>query len=288
LTVSETGPEPGALTLDEVARRLGVHYMTAYRYLRIGRLAAEQRDGRWLVPTEEVERLSRTTARKAKRAGTGARTLADQSDRVLRRLIAGDGPGSWAVVEAALAISTPTDVYLHVLAPAMRRLGEQWVAGEVTIGQEHTATSVAIRILGRLSPSFSRPGRRRPGTVVIAGVAGDPHVMPAAMVVDVLRGEGFTVVDLGADVPPRALIEAIEPHGDLVAVGLSLSVERHASSVVDTIGALREARPDVAVLAGGPAVADRSAAQRLGTEHWAPDAVSVAELVKDLSRVARS
>jgi MerR family transcriptional regulator, light-induced transcriptional regulator len=165
----------------------------------------------------------------------------------------------------------------------MRRLGEQWADGTISVGDEHRATSVAMRIVGRLSPLFSRPGRHRPGTVVLAGVAGDPHVIPGAMVVDVLRGQGFSVVDLGADVPTPVLLEALEPAGDVIAVGLSLSAGRFASSAAETIADVRRGHPALALLAGGPALEDRSSALGLGADHWARDAAAVVELVKDLS-----
>ena len=59
--------EPNRITLQEAAERLGVHYMTAYRYVRLGRLRATQRDGRWYVRESDLEAL-RTADRRPKRA----------------------------------------------------------------------------------------------------------------------------------------------------------------------------------------------------------------------------
>ena len=46
-----------SIPLTEVAAMLGVHYMTAYRYVRLGQLAATQERGRWVVAADELERF---------------------------------------------------------------------------------------------------------------------------------------------------------------------------------------------------------------------------------------
>ena len=86
------------LTLQEAADQLGVHYMTAYRYVRHGLLEAEKHGGTWQVSEEAVERF---------RSGDGAPVTrgdrAPWAKRLEARLVAGDAAGSWGVVEAALA-----------------------------------------------------------------------------------------------------------------------------------------------------------------------------------------
>jgi excisionase family DNA binding protein len=268
------------LTLDQAAQRLGVHYMTAYRYIRVGRLAGQRQGSRWLVSAADVERLLGNVG---SRRAVGGRKMEVEADRLLGRLLAGDGPGSWGVVEEALVGGSATDVYLELLAPTLRRIGEGWAAGDISIGAEHQATALSLRLIGRLSPLFSRPGRRRRGTVVLAGAPGDVHAIPVAMLADVLRGDGFTVVDLGADVPGVSLLESLVAIPDLLAVGLSVSVDRHAPLVAEAVAAIHYAHPGVPVFVGGPAVTESSTAQRLGADHWAPDATGVADLLTTLT-----
>jgi excisionase family DNA binding protein len=282
--VPGTGTEehvPGPdLTLDEAATRLGVHYMTVYRYVRLGRLSGRQQGGRWLVPTAEVQELATASNRRPPRSrgpGRGARV-----ERLTGRLLAGDGPGSWAVVEQGLVAGSPGDVYVSLLAPALRRIGEGWERGELSVADEHRASAVAMRTLGRLSGSFTRRGRRRPGTVLMAGAGGDPHLMPGAMVADVLRGDGWSVLDLGPNVPQMSLLEAAAAASDLVAVALSISVDQCLPWAGEAVEAIRQTRPDVAVLAGGPAVIDAAVAGSLGVDGWAPDARQAAALVAQL------
>ena len=132
-----------------------------------------------------------------------------------------------AVAEAALAGGMePEPLYLDVLAGAMVSIGDGWHAGTVSVAEEHQATAIMHRLLGRLARNFTRRGRRR-GTIVLGAAAGDPHGLPGAFLADPLRGRGFTVVDLGPDTPAEAFVHAATHADGLVAVGMTLSVEPH-------------------------------------------------------------
>ena len=97
-------------------------------------------------------------------------------------MLAGDGAGSWQVVEAAMASGVePADVYVDILAPALHRVGAAWQRGEVGVEQEHLASGVAASIIGRLGPRFRRRGRHR-GTVLVAMPVGERHGLGVAMV----------------------------------------------------------------------------------------------------------
>ena len=84
------------ITLQEAADRLNVHYMTAYRYIHTGRLPARQEGMRWTVAVSDLDALQQGGRRKR-----GAARSATQA-QLMDRLVAGDEPGSWAVINAAL------------------------------------------------------------------------------------------------------------------------------------------------------------------------------------------
>ncbi len=275
------------MTLDEAAQRLGVHYMTVYRYVRTGRLPAHTVGGRWRVYADDLEVLERRNAHGRSRRGTrtadpaaGEEVSAEtRVQRLAERLVAGDGPGSWAVIESALLNMRPSDIYLELVGPALRLIGERWADGELSIGDEHRATALAIGMIGRLGPLFSRPGRHRPGWVMLAGAQGDHHQIPVLMVGDLLRGAGFNVVQLGADVPADNLV-AMAAAPDLLAIGLSASTDESSGQAGVAIGKLRKSGVKVPVLLGGPAVTDESTALALGADAWAADAVSAVAVVE--------
>jgi excisionase family DNA binding protein len=277
------------LTIEEAAAELGVHYMTVYRYVRVGRLPAEYRDGRWHIRPEDLALVKRSGTRpqggrrRDPSGRTPSRSLGGASERMLDRLLAGDAPGAWLIVENALLAGGPADVYLEVLAPCLRTIGEQWKQGQLSVVDEHRATAVAMLILGRLSPLFARRGRRRAGCVLLAGAEGDPHAIPLMMVADLLRAEGVNVIQLGADVPVETLVP-MAVAADLTAIGLSASTAQALEHARRAIVELHRRAPGIPVVLGGPAVQSAEVALRAGADGWAPDAASAVDLFINLGR----
>ena len=98
-------------------------------------------------------------------------------------------------------------MHLELLGPTLVDVGDQWAVGTLSIADEHRASSVAARIVGRLGPQFTRPRTRR-GTVLVGFVEGEHHSLPGAMLADLLRAAGFDAVDLGAETPPDPFVDA--------------------------------------------------------------------------------
>ena len=251
------------LTLQEAADLLGVHYMTVYRYVRLGLLPAAKAGGTWRVSRSDLAEFQSASVRPP--VG-GGRRRAPWADRLESRLIAGDSRGSWGVVEAALAAGADLDeVYLDILAPAMASIGSRWSQGELDVSVEHRATGIMMRILGRLGPRFVHRGRTR-GAVVIGAPAGERHSLPVAMLADLVRGGGWDVSDLGADVPDVSFVHAALNTPDLVAVGVSVTTPECLEPARSVLSALREAVSGVMLVVGGGAVRDEAHAAQLGAD----------------------
>jgi excisionase family DNA binding protein len=252
------------ISLHEAATRLGVHYMTVYRYVRTGRLPARRDGANWTIDPADLEQVrSRTPARRGK--GTIRSKGAAQ---LVNRMVAGDEAGAWNTVEAALASSLePADVYHDLLVPALREIGDGWADGSLTIADEHGATAVAQRIIGRLGPRFARRGRKR-GAVVLGAAPGDEHGMPCAIVADLLRAARFEALDLGANVPAASFVDAAHDANRLVTVMICATTAGRDAAVRSGIRALRDGGVDVPVIVGGAAIADAAHARRLGADDW--------------------
>ena len=286
---SSKGP---SVSLLEAADQLGVHYMTAYRYVRTGRLAAHKLGSQWRVDQADLDHFIERAAAPAVASSTtptSRRSPADHTERLVSRLVAGDEGGAWTVVQRALAGGLdPAALYLDVLGPALREIGDQWASGQVTVAQEHQASMVALRLLGRLGPLFTRPGRSR-GSVVVGAPAGDTHSLPTALFADLLRGEGLAVVQLGADTPPSSFVEAARAADRLVAVGVTATVSGNEEALAATIEALHDAHLGPVVV-GGRAVDCGDLAERLGADHHptsTPEAVALLDDLADQARRAR-
>jgi excisionase family DNA binding protein len=274
---------PPDLTLQEAADQLGVHYMTAYRYVRTGRLAATKQGAVWRVRPADLDAMRAETERpRPGRHGTGEAPGEHWAKRLEARLVAGDGVGTMAVVETAMGAGIGLDdLYLEVISPAMASIGYRWAIGELDIADEHRASVLVYETLGRLAARFARPGRSR-GTVVLGAAPGETHALPVTLLAGLLRARGFAVDNLGADVPARSFRAAAAVAERLVAVGISVTREEHLDGARAAVVALRALAGPVHVLVGGNAVVDEAVAWHLGADGWASSGAVALELVEAL------
>jgi len=248
------------LTLPEVADKLGVHYMTVYRYVRTGRLPAKRVRGAWQVDPADLAQVERSRQTTRATGRTPSRT------RLQTRLVASDEAGAWDLLEEALASGMePDEVLLDLIAPALHSIGELWAQGKLFVADEHRASCVAARLVSRLGARFARRGHRR-GTVVLAAAPRELHGLPVAIAANLLRWRGFDVIELGADTPAEALAETVAAERDLVAVGLACTAAGSPQAARRAIAAIRQAVPQVPVLVGGASIADAAHARRLGAD----------------------
>jgi excisionase family DNA binding protein len=268
------------ITLQAAADRLGVHYMTAYRYVRTGRLPATRDGVEWRVDPADVDRLRTANRSPAKRGSRGK-----AMERLEHRMLAGDVAGAWIVVESALVSgATPPEIHLDLLAPALRSIGQRWAVGEITVADEHRASVTAQRIIGQLGPRFARRGRTR-GTVVIGAPAGELHSLPCAILADLLRDARYRVGDLGANTPAESFVDAALSAERLVAVCIGVTGKGFDDGVKEAVRALHDAGVAVPVLVGGAAITDAEHAQRVGADAWSgSDALSVIKAIETADR----
>ncbi len=277
-------PTPGSVSLLEAAEQLGVHYMTAYRYVRTGRLPAHKQGSQWQVTQDDLDRFGEEAP------APGRRSRVDHTGRLVARLVVGDEGGAWTVVQRALTGGLePDELYLEVLTPAMREIGERWSAGELSVADEHQASVVMLRLVGRLGPLFNHPGRSR-GSVVLGAPAGDVHSLPTALFADLLRDQGLSVVQLGADTPADSFVEVARSTERLVAVGLSATLVDNQANLTEAVDALHQAGLGPVVL-GGRAVTEATTPLEVGADHYTPstaDAVALFDrLADDAQRTRR-
>lgn len=269
-----SGSVDEVVSLQEAADMLGVHYMTAYRYMRQGQLQARKEAGVWKVAVTELERFRDGAQREVQPSGAGVgRKSAPWSDRLEARLLAGDMNGAWGIIETCIDGGAEVDeVYLDVISPAMQSIGHRWNAGEIDIFLEHRATGITGRIVARLGARCSRRGRSR-GTVVVGGPRGETHALPISMLADVVRLAGFDVCDLGANTPTESFIAAAVESDSVVAVGVSVTYRESLDAAAETVAALHNTLGDaVPVFVGGFAIASDDDAMAIGADGWAADA----------------
>ncbi len=262
--------ESQPISLQAAADLLGVHYMTAYRYIRLGKLPAYKEGNTWRVELADVESLmSPPTAAAAQ----------DWPARLEDRLLDGDEPGAWSIIEAALTSgSQPRDIYERGLLPALRSIGEKWEGGRIDIADEHRASLIASRLVGRISPRFTPRGRRR-GSIILGSPQGDAHHLGGTMLADLLRLDHFYVDDLGANTPAESFVHAVKQTSDLVAVGISAFAPRNEETIERTVRSIKGATT-VPVYLGGGAIESAEHATQLGADGYATSIDGVVDLFR--------
>jgi MerR family transcriptional regulator, light-induced transcriptional regulator len=237
--------EGAALDLSEAARELGVHYQTAYRWVREGALRAVKVGKSYRVQRRDLDRFAQR-----RESGTAPRPIhvrnwGHQIDRLHEALRRNDERlASDQVDRLAKGGVSPVNLCDDLFAPVLRRIGEEWAAGAATVADEHQASAMCERLLARLP---TRRTRVR-GTAVVGTRSGEHHALPALMAAIALRWDGWRVHHLAADIPPDDLAAFLErERPDL----LVLSATMPAAGAADP--APRSAQElGVPVLIGGP------------------------------------
>lgn len=265
------------LNLKQVAARLGVHYMTAYRYVRQGRLAGHRVGTEWRVSAGAVAAFGLDDDSPP----AVAPEPAEWAGRLEPALLDGDEPVAWAVLQRALAAGhDPAFCYLDMIAPAIGRIAER-AAADGDPAAQPIATAVAYRLVARLGAGFRRPGRSR-GTVVFGSPVGERHHLPLAIVADLVRLGGFDVLELGPDTEPGAFAAAARRAHRLVAVALSVTGADHIDAARAAIAAVRAVDPAIPIVVGGQAVLNPEIARVLDADAWAPDGRTAATVLAQI------
>lgn len=279
---SSPKPDDSPITLQQAADQLGVHYMTVYKYVRTGRLAGFRDGGEWRVDPADLDALRDSTA--TRRKGRSPKGKSNWPKRFERQLLAGDEAGAWAVAQDALASGVnPDEFHLSVLIPTMRSIGIQWESGNITVAEEHQASAIALRIVGRMGPQFAKRGRKR-GHIVIGAPPEDNHSLPTSIFADLLRARHFRVSDLGGNVPTESFVKFVVAQPALTAIGIGVTTKDNEDNVRSLVAALKEAC-EVPVIIGGSAIPDAALAIALGADAWSGDGPVGLELFDEIARL---
>ncbi|MEM9132948.1 MAG: B12-binding domain-containing protein [Actinomycetota bacterium] len=238
---------PSSLTLAQAAEEVGVHYQTAYRWVRSGRLTATMVDGAYRVAREDLAALQ-ADRRRPVAPPTPTRVRLDRQREALHAaLLAGDEKKATGIVRLLATNGTSVvDLIDEVLAPPMADIGAAWLRGEATIYVEHRATAIVHRLLGVIMPN---PRGRRRGTAVVAGLSGDTHHLPTTMATAVLREDNWAVEHLGADMPLAEIDGFLRAHpAELVVLS---ATGNEAGERAAEAKARLEAEHGIPVLVGG-------------------------------------
>ena len=162
-----------------------------------------------------------------------------------------EGVEEWidASVEKIGAVPTLNEVLL----PAMKEVGDKFGAGELILPFVLQSAEVMKRAVAQLERYLDKIDGYTKGTVVIATVFGDVHDIGKSLVNTILTNNGYTVVDLGKQVPISTILDAAVEH-DATAIGLSALLVSTSKQMPACVQELHERKLPFPVLIGGAAI----------------------------------
>ncbi len=140
-----------------------------------------------------------------------------------------------------------------VLLPAMKEVGDKFGAGELILPFVLQSAEVMKKAVAQLEQYLDKLEGYTKGTVVLATVFGDVHDIGKSLVNTILTNNGYTVVDLGKQVPIGTILEAAKEH-KATAIGLSALLVSTSKQMPLAVRELHERGLEYPVLVGGAAI----------------------------------
>jgi len=214
-------------------------------------------------------------------AGTSHRAVIYQS------IVDGDQDAAVQAVQAALAEGeAPLGLIEQVLNPALKEVGDRFDRGEMYLPELILAAEAMQGAIDLLQPILEASKQRieSSGRVVMATIQGDIHDIGKNIVCALLRANGFSVLDLGRDVPAAAIVDkAVEFKADIV--GMSALLSTTLPYCRDTVRLLEERglRDKFKVFVGGGPVTPEFA-QAIGAGYAPHAEAAVTAMLKAMGR----
>ena len=189
-----------------------------------------------------------------------------------------------ALTKAALDEgNAPMDVLNIGLVEPINVLGEKFRTGEIYVPELIIASKAMKKGVEVVKPLLVGGGGASAGKAVFATVAGDMHDIGKNLVVMLLESAGFEVIDLGMDVEPEDIVDAIKEDPEIRILGMSAMLTTTMYAMKETIEALEEAglRDQVKIMIGGAPVNDVFASQ-IKADGYSANAPLAVDLAKKL------
>lgn len=184
------------------------------------------------------------------------------------------------ITERLLETISPMDIVNQILIPALDKAGLEFESGESFLPQLLLSASVVqgafdvikARMIADNSTEESK------GKIVLATVKGDIHDIGKNIVKVLLENYGYQVIDLGKDVDPQKIVDAVLKE-DVKLVGLSALMTTTLKNMEQTIALLKENNLRCSVMVGGAVLTDEYS-KKMGADYYAKDAKEAVDIAK--------
>ncbi len=282
------------LTTKEVARLCRVSDATVKRWEAAGLLSSERTSGKHRrFRAEEVARFQREQGLGQKvchgdqsvlSSASRRKNLAKTNTTLFDLLISGcEEEAANFMIGARLQGVELTEIFDRLLSPAMRRIGELWYKGDLSVAQEHLATRAAHYAVHKFRTSLPVP-EMNGKTAFCSAFESDLHELPSYLAQVTIENEGWEVMNFGANTPFFSLNDEILQYQPQ-AVCVSATYLENIDRLAHDYKALREitTRLKVPVILGGKVFEDDNIRRRFPAELYAESFAEVARFVERLT-----
>ncbi|MBR1989378.1 MAG: homocysteine S-methyltransferase family protein [Firmicutes bacterium] len=187
-----------------------------------------------------------------------------------------------AACTALIASEDPLEIINGRLIPVLDQVGKGFEAGTVFLPQLLMSAEAAKAAFAVIREEMLKTGGQQEdkGKIVIATVKGDIHDIGKNIVKVLLENYGYKIIDLGKDVAPETIVEAVVKE-DVKLVGLSALMTTTVGAMEETIKALAEVKPDCKVMVGG-AVLTEQYADMIRADKYVRDAMASVHFAQEV------
>ncbi|MGV8095490.1 MAG: B12-binding domain-containing protein [Mangrovibacterium sp.] len=175
----------------------------------------------------------------------------------------------------------PQQILEKALVPAMERVGKKFSENKIFVPQMLMSAKAMGASMIQLKPFFSSGEIKAKGTFIIGTVKGDLHDIGKNLVAMMVEGAGWTVIDLGVDVPSSRYIEALKNNPGAV-VALSALLTTTMVNMSEIVTDIKAEIPGTQVFIGGAPV-NHDFCKKIGADFYAPDPSGVVEHLNKLA-----
>ena len=188
------------------------------------------------------------------------------------------------LVQEAVDAGIPAADLLDCMIDTMGVVGDKFQRNEIFVPEMLVAALTMKKGVAALQPLLVGQDVTNYGKFIIGTVAGDLHDIGKNLVALMVESAGFTVIDLGVDVPAEKFVEAIKANPDCNVVGVSALLTTTMDSMKNTVKTIIDAglKSQVKILIGGAPITQEFA-DEIGADAYAPDAGSAGMKAKELA-----
>ncbi len=173
----------------------------------------------------------------------------------------------------------PLEIVNTEIIPALDDVGRAYEEGRAFLPELLMSAEASRGAFEKIKEAMPRDNKASRGKIVIATVKGDIHDIGKNIVKLLLENYGFTVYDLGKDVPPTAVLDAVNHYGATLVM-LSALMTTTVPAMKQTAALIHKSKPGVSVAVGG-AVLTEDYASKIGADLYAKDAMGAVRLAED-------